>query len=265
MIDVRIVCTYDALGAAQSIMRRLEAEQHKVELSYGRFSLAQLDTAREKNEAVLLIWSVDAPSALYMLQWAMGVEAGRLVEIARAPSWPPLERRRAPVIDFSGWGGERGGPAWRALTERLKHIERGGPERPSAKTLAAWGAAAGIAAAAAGVVGAQFLPQAEAPGTATASMTPEQIAAATLGDAPAPGGSGGPLVAPVSLDDAFTPGAPSAHVRPLPPVRASALAPIPELAPETDFQGPSLMGRLIGLTDPFLRRDEETQQAENAP
>lgn len=124
MIDVRIVCTYDAVKTAQTLQRLLAAEDHNVELSHGRGSLAVLDDTRQLRCAVLLIWSLDAPSQHYMLEWASKVDPVLLVEIARTPGAPHVAGRKGQVIDFSGWSGERGGAAWRALIDRLRQIAR---------------------------------------------------------------------------------------------------------------------------------------------
>lgn len=124
MTGFRIVCAHDGLKSGEALMRLLSAEQFSVELSYGRSSLDHLENARESGEGVILIWSLDAPTAIYMLEWAHGIDPSRLAEIARARRSPKIENRVAPVLDFSAWNGERGGPAWRALTQRLRAIEK---------------------------------------------------------------------------------------------------------------------------------------------
>jgi len=124
MIDVRIVCTYDAVKTAQTLQRLLAAEDHNVELSHGRGSLALLEEAKQQRCAVVLIWSLDAPSQHYMLEWATKIDPVVLVEIARTPGAPYVAGRKGGVIDFSGWSGERGGAAWRALIDRLRHVAR---------------------------------------------------------------------------------------------------------------------------------------------
>jgi hypothetical protein len=117
MIDVRIICTYDALKLAETLTRLLEAEEHRVRLSVGRQSLSELETARCERDAVLVIWSPDARSQIYMLEWANKIDATRLVEISLAD--PPRVARKATVIDFSHWRGERGErAAWNALNDR---------------------------------------------------------------------------------------------------------------------------------------------------
>jgi|CXWL01.1.fsa_nt_gi hypothetical protein len=124
MIDVIIVCAYDGLKTGQTLQRLLAAEDHNVELLNGRSSTAALESARAGRQAVLLIWSLDAPSASYMLDWAQKIDPTRLVEVQRAPGAPRVEGRKASVIDFSSWSGERGGGAWRALIERLRIVQR---------------------------------------------------------------------------------------------------------------------------------------------
>jgi len=121
MIDIRIVCTHDAIKFAEALARLLEAEQHTVRLSFGRQSLVALEAAKAANEALLLVWSTNAPAQHYMLEWARAIPPARLVELASAHGWPRFERR-APVIDFTGWRGERGARAWGALSERLDAV-----------------------------------------------------------------------------------------------------------------------------------------------
>src|SRR5262249_31795566 len=66
------------------------------------------------------------------LEWFRNIAPKRLIEVARAPGWPQSKGRVGPVIDFSSWGGERGGRAWRALTERLDVVARAmRPEQPA--------------------------------------------------------------------------------------------------------------------------------------
>ncbi|HRK65859.1 MAG TPA: hypothetical protein PLN53_15795, partial [Terricaulis sp.] len=119
MTAIRIVCTFDAAGAAEALMRLLAAEQHDVVISKGRQSLTELPAARSAKEAVVLIWSKDAHGVQYMRDWAAAIEPARLIEITRATISAPVGRR-APTIDFTSWRGERGGRAWNALKERLR-------------------------------------------------------------------------------------------------------------------------------------------------
>jgi hypothetical protein len=123
MIDVRIICTHDAAPFAETLRRLLSAEQHNVRLCVGRKFAHEIEAARGRKEAVLLVWSYDAPVQHYMLEWANAVDPARLVEVARAPGAPKLGRR-APVIDFANWRGERGSRAWLGLVDRLRAVTR---------------------------------------------------------------------------------------------------------------------------------------------
>jgi hypothetical protein len=150
VIDIRIVCTHDALDdpvrSAETLTRLLEAEEHQVRLIYGRQSIAELESAKAARDAVLIIWSPDAPSQHYMLEWAHNIEPNRLVEVARAPGWPRIERK-APVIDFTTWRGERGSRAWLALNDRLRAVARElEPAKPPPKHAAMALGIAGLAA-----------------------------------------------------------------------------------------------------------------------
>jgi len=142
MIGIHIVCTHDAVKVAETLTRLLEAEEHLVRVSYGRQSIADLQVAKTSQDAVLLIWSANAPSQHYMLEWSRQIPPARLIEIARAPGWP-RSTRKAPVIDFTTWRGERGGRAWHALTERLQAFE---PARPPSKRAMFAAGFAGVAA-----------------------------------------------------------------------------------------------------------------------
>lgn len=148
MIDIRIVCTHDAVKLAETLTRLLEAEQHRVRLTFGRQALSELEEARTAHEAVVLIWSPDARSQTYMHEWGRKIEAARLVELARTPDVPRIDRK-APVIEFSQWRGERGGRAWDALNERLRAVRRVlNPPKPAPKrAVAALGLASVIAMA----------------------------------------------------------------------------------------------------------------------
>jgi len=142
MIGIHIVCTHDAVKVAETLTRLLEAEEHAVRVSYGRQSIADLQSAKTSQDAVVLIWSANAPSQHYMLEWSRQIPSARLIEIARAPGWP-RSTRKAPVIDFATWRGERGGRAWHALTERLQAFE---PARAPSKRAVFAAGFAGIAA-----------------------------------------------------------------------------------------------------------------------
>ncbi len=264
MISVRIVSTYDGVKTAQTLARLLSAEDHPVESCHGRTSTEQLETARAKaDEAVVLIWSVDAPTQLYMRQWADAIPPARLIEIARAPNWPPLPARRFPVIDFSAWNGDRGGSSWRALNDRIRTLQRSlepdtqQPARIAAGTLIAAGAAA---------LGVAVWDRTHVE-TVTPQAAPQEAIVAETARDPlqiSPGGVGGPvhIEEPASLDEL------SLLIEPAPRIRALEAPPendllTPEIAAPMRFRDSSLMGALSSLADPILHAGEE--EAANEP
>lgn len=168
MIDVSIVCTYDAAKFAETLTRLLEAEQHAVRLYCGRLqSQGALEAAKTDKSAVVLVWSVDSPSQHFMREWADTVPSSRLVEVARAPGAPRLNRN-APVIDFTQWRGERGCRTWTILSERLRVVERTlfPPNGPPKQALVALGLAS-IAA-----VGGAFMVRVDAQNPVLGESTP---------------------------------------------------------------------------------------------
>lgn len=194
MIDIRIVCTHDALKLAETLTRLLEAEQHRVRLTFGRQAMSALELARTEHEAVMLIWSQDARSQIYMLEWARKIDPLRLIELARTADCPKIQRK-APVVDFTHWRGERGGRAWDALNERLRVVARViEPPKPAPmRAMAAFGVVTAVAMA--GAITQRLNTEFAAPAADAAN---EEIASV---DASA--GVGGPLnsLEPASLDD----------------------------------------------------------------
>lgn len=193
MIDVRIVCAHDALKMAETLTRLLEAEQHRVRLTFGRQALSALEEARTETAAVLLIWSPNARSQTYMIEWGRNIDASRLVELACIPDCPKLPRK-SPPVDFTHWRGERG-RAWDALNERLRTVRRTlEPPKPvPTRTVAALGFVTAVAMV--GAIGARMNAPLDAPTTDTSQ---EQTAAL------APTGEvGGPIntFEPASIDD----------------------------------------------------------------
>jgi hypothetical protein len=249
MIDVRIVCTHDAVKLAEMLMRLLEAEEHRVRLTFGRQAMSELQDARGARDAVLLIWSPDARSQTYMIEWARSIESTRLIEIARGASdWPAI-KRLAAVIDFSAWRGERGARAWKALTERLNVIARGfAPPTAPARALLA----AGLASAAA-VTGAVMV-RVNTPLEAVPAAPLEEIAATESAD-----GIGGPLnaIEPASLDDEVL------RLRHYPQLAPIDVA-VEPLAPaatyeEIELRDPTFMERLEAY-NPLRRRSQNPTQ-----
>lgn len=256
MTDLRIVCTHDALKAAEALRRLLEAEEHKVVISYGRQSLAELPKVRAAKHHVLLIWSYQAPTTQYMLDWAAQIDPSHLIEVARAPGFPAMAGH-APVIDFDGWNGERGGRAWNALHQRVKNIAgpAPAPRKPPPMRAAMALATVSLAAIAGAVlVRTHDVPKLTAPAP---EAEPEQIATQIDDPTPVVGdGVGGPLEAiePPSVDYLYevTP-APSMHV----PAIISAVhvdLSVPDLTPSTQLREPTFFERLAEFNP--LRRDD---------
>jgi hypothetical protein len=123
MIDIRLVYTHDAAPFAENLARLLAAEDYNVRSCCGRRTLHEIEASRNAKEAVMLVWSYDAPGQHFMLEWARATDASRLVEVSRAPGAPRKERR-APIIDFASWRGERSARAWLALSDRLRAVAR---------------------------------------------------------------------------------------------------------------------------------------------
>lgn len=238
MTDLRIVCTHDAVNFAEALARLLVAEEHKVRVSYGRQSLHELEAAHAQGEAVMLVWSYDAPSQHYMLEWARTIDPARLAEVARAPGAPKINRC-APVIDFTHWRGERGARSWNALSERLRTIARVlEPPKPPPRHAAL---ALGLASMAA-VGGAVFLRVNDNPASSTSVETQTAAVEQNLG-------VGGPLHAaePPSAEDIRIFVRPlGRNLHPLAPVDGVDLAPIGEVA-ELDIRDPTLLERLQSL------------------
>lgn len=240
MIDVRIVCSHDAVKLAEVLMRLLEAEQHRVRLSYGRQALSELEAARSAQDAVLLIWSPNARTQTYMLEWARNISTTRLVEIAHSTSdFPPI-KRLAAVVDFTQWRGQRGARCWKALVERLNAVARAfePPQPVSAKSLITAGLA--TAAAAAGIVVIQA--NAPAPKEIVSSVPLEDVA---LADPDV--GMGGPLnaVEPASIDEGVIRLRRFPELAPL----AEGAAPLSELVEyrQVPLRDPTLLERLDAL------------------
>ncbi|MBL8543620.1 MAG: hypothetical protein JNJ63_07395 [Hyphomonadaceae bacterium] len=249
MIDIRIVCTHDAVKLAETLMRLLEAEQHVVRLVYGRQAGAQLEAAKTAREAVLLIWSPDAPGQLYMHEWARQIDPARRVEIATASGWPRIERD-APVIDFASWKGVRGARAWNALVERLRAVSRPyDPPQPLPKR-----ALAGAGAGAFALIGAVTLvwrSHQEAQTPQFAALEPE------LSEISADAGVGGPLTAiePASVEDLAVHPIANPHFTPIAHTDLPDLMETPDLA-LADLPEPTLLDRLRSLNP--LRDDQST-------
>lgn len=249
MIDVRIVCTHDALKVAEMLVRLLEAEQHRVRLTFGRQALHELENRHDENGAVVVVWSPDARSQIYMIEWARSARRSSLIEIARGASdWPALNRQ-FPVIDFTSWRGERGARCWKTLNERLGAIERSfEPRKPIApKALLA----VGIAGAAAAAVFA---------GVRVSAPSEQKFVAIPLDDVvlddPA-AGMGGPLraIEPASMDDNWLDVGRYPNLQPLTSA-AEPLSPIVELQ-DIELRDSTIRERIEALNP--LRRDDASE------
>ncbi|MGQ0532351.1 MAG: hypothetical protein ACT4OF_06625 [Caulobacteraceae bacterium] len=238
MIDIIAVSTHDARKLVADLVRLLEAEEHRVRVISGRHAQAEIEAARTSRDAILIVWSKDAPSSSYMREWLRQSDASRLVEIAAAPGWPQRKDRKAAVIDFSNWRGERGGRAWNALNDRLRAIANViDPPKPPAKHAAV---ALGVASLAAVAV-AIGVRSDEAPGVP--SLEPQQSAQQLEAPTVSVGGAVY-AVEPASLDDlGLVP-----DVRPL-RIPLVEVTPPPQLAelrnePLPEVRDPTIMERL---------------------
>lgn len=249
MIDIRIVCAHEALKTAETLMRLLDAEEHRTRLSYGRPSLQDLELSQSSNEAVLLIWSSEAATQHYMFEWAKGIPVERLIEIARSPNAPKLTGH-TPAIDFSNWRGERGGRAWNALNERLRNIERGqAPPKPvPTKAVLAVGLAsvAAVAGAFAVRINDTLTPDQQFAGDdheIIASVDPELGVGGVVG------------VEPASIEEqfAFRAGPRAQMLTPIGDVQIVAIQPYEPV----QLRDPTLIERLSAL-NPLNNDDDET-------
>lgn len=240
MTDVRIICTYDAAKLAETLTRLLEAEQHRVRLTSGRQTMSELEEARTSRDAVLLIWSPAARSQTYMIEWAHKIDPVRLVEIAVTPDAPRIARR-ASVIDFSNWRGERGGGAWHGLVDRLRAVENvlNPPKPPSKYAMFAMGMASAAAVTGAVVmrVNDTSMP------IATQDVADERLVAEDPST-----GLGGPLraIEPASLDDDPLRFRRMPQMAPLRDARRVALSDVPDVRYMT-LRDETLLERLNSL------------------
>jgi hypothetical protein len=240
MTDVRIICTYDAAKLAETLTRLLEAEQHRVRLTSGRQTMSELDEARTSRDAVMLIWSPAARSQTYMIEWAHKIDPVRLVEIAVTPDAPRIARK-ANVIDFSHWRGERGGGAWHGLVDRLRAVENvlNPPKPPSKYAMFAMGMAS-----AAAVTGAVVMRVNDT----SLPIAPQDAADEQLVAEDPSTGLGGPLRAmePASLDEDPLRIRRMPQLAPLRDTRRIALSDVPQVRYMT-LRDETLLERLTSL------------------
>jgi hypothetical protein len=253
MIDIVTVSTHDAKKLVGGLVRLLEAEDHRVRVIAGRHSAAEIEAAKTSRDAILLVWSKDAPSSSYMRQWLEQSDPARLIEIHSAPGYPERKHRKAPVIDFTNWRGDRGGRAWNALNDRLRAVANviDPPKPPAMHAAAALGVASLAAVAVAIGVRSGETPL-SAP-TIEPQQAAQQIEAPTIS-------VGGAVYAiePASLEDlALVP-----DVRPL-RIPLVDVTPPPQLAELSDdpipqVRAPTLIERLREF-DPLADADNRSE------
>jgi hypothetical protein len=240
MTDVRIICTHDAAKLAETLMRLLEAEEHQVHMTVGRQAMGELAGAKETRDAVLLIWSPDARSQTYMLDWLRGIDASRLVELSIADA-PKHATRVGAVVDFANWRGTRGSAQWHALNDRLRAVQRAlDPPKPPSKYAAL---ALGMASAAA-VTGALVLRMEDTP---TLPVVEDASAREALVAADPSTGLGGPIdaIEPPSIEDELIFRRHS-NVQPL-RLAAEARLAQPDAPVQITLRDETLLERLSGL------------------
>jgi hypothetical protein len=254
MTDIRIVCTHDALKVAETLTRLLEAEQHRVWLTYGRQALGALAEAKTAKEAVVLIWSQDARSQTYMLEWARSIDPIRLCEISRTTDCPAI-KRKTPVIDFASWRGERGGRAWNTLNERLRTVGDilNPPKGPPREALMAM--AFGAAAAVVGAVVVRM-------DALDSVVQPEAVAQDDIASADPTTGVGGPIMAiepASSADEILRFRAIGRNIQPIDWEPAFDLHQVPDVSvPELRDQ--TILERVSEFIPAPLRGERETQE-----
>lgn len=244
MLEIQIVCAHEAVKLAEALTRLLEAEEYRVRLTYGRQSLDELDAARSSDSLVLLIWSPNARSQTYMMEWAHNIAPAHLIEITDNVSDCPPIKRTAAVIDFTNWRGQRGARCWKSLEERLAAVIRARTQKAPLRTLAAVGAASLAAVSAAVVMNVQ-------------PLQPETMVALSEGapfDDPS-SGIGGPLSAiePASMDDGSIIQRPYPDMALIEAQPAPTLVDLPELG-AIELRDPTLLERLSAY-NPLRRED----------
>lgn len=249
MTDVRIICAHDAAKLGETLMRLLEAEEHSAHLTIGRQAMQELDDARAARDAVILIWSQDARSQSYMLDWLRNIEAARIVELDLTGD-PPKYPRKATALDFSTWRGARGTSQWNALNDRLRGVARAlNPPKPPPKYAAL---ALGVASAAA-VAGAVVLRVHEHALPLFEDNTNQE--ALIAGDPST--GLGGPLSAiePASIDDDLN-FRRMQNLAPLPPRARASLAEL-DVQAEVQLRDETLLEMLNSL-NPLRQQSSES-------
>ncbi|MES1198928.1 MAG: hypothetical protein ABUS48_03005 [Pseudomonadota bacterium] len=250
-VPIRIVCTRDALKLAEDMQRKLTAEQHAVEISCGRQSLGDIEKARA--EAVILIWSRDAPTSHYMLQWAARIPPARLIDVNRGRSNPSASKRAG--IDFCHWEGERGASAaWHALEERLRGVTRiSQPKKPPPRR-----AAMVLAVLSALAVGDAAWLRMQDERRPPVQPLEEPTPIAMTQTPGAVGGEGGPLVAREPASRPEEKALVFYRVRRVQPLDAPRAMPLSDVETAPDFEierDPTMLDRIVSFAAPLRGRD----------
>lgn len=256
MTTYNIVCSYDAArdpsSPARLLGRVLGAEGVNVELCYGRETRELIERTAAARDPVILLWTSEAVSASYMRDWQKSIDPQLLIELACVPfhSVPEMPNRRAALVEFGTWHGQRAGHEWRGLQERMKWVERAlNPPRPvTPGSLAALAAATGMALTGAWVIRAgddgaqmQMAAQDDAPGLLAA-------------DDPSTG-LGGPLVSeePAGIDDGEVNFGPLARrAEAIQAVQYGPMASPAPIADPLDAREAQLLDRLAEFAQPLL-------------
>lgn len=221
MIGLRLVCAWDAVDLTRTIARILSAEDFNVTIATGQTGLDDLDDPKRPPEHLIIVWSTDGAYSPFVTRWVEENDAASLIEIETVTGVAPeIEGRLQSPIDFSAWRGVRGGSEWEELNRRVSLAVYGPPPAPSRRAQAAmlFGALAVAAVGAAGVM------RAFDAGTQEARATPPPAPVQLVEDRSA---MGGPVSAPVELDEG--------PFRPAPFLRMAPLADLPEPAALTEL------------------------------
>lgn len=241
MATFHIVFALGAVRTAEDLGQLLADDGHTVSLFSGRIAVLALGSPPALDTFVIVVWSAEAESQPYVAEWAARTDPDRLVELAVSTPYPPKVQRKAPVIDFTNWRGERGGRAWNAFTERLRTVTREAevakaPPRQAAAALAAMGAL---------VIGGGVMVRIEEPRAPEVAYAPEPAPVYT-----APTGVGGSelasLLEPLSVEETFGTARLPPRVAPLTRYQPASLDEAEPLEP-VELRNPTLVERILDL------------------
>ncbi len=91
--------------------------------AYGEVIEEQLHAAR----AVVVVWSGDAVQSQWVRAEAdLARQGGKLVQLRVDATGLPLPFNQIQCADLSGWGGDKGAPAWQTIVRSLEDLLKGG-------------------------------------------------------------------------------------------------------------------------------------------